>query len=69
MENLLYNWNFTGENDLSLNEAIYDSESNLIAKVKRRGTYSSSSFSRSEDGIFLNNNLNKRNSQLLDKRK
>ena len=56
MANLLYHWNFTGENNLSLNEAIYDSESNLIAKVKRRGTYSSSSFSRSEDGIFLNNN-------------
>ena len=53
---LLYHWNFTGENNLSLNEAIYDSESNLIAKVKRRGTYSSSSFSRSDDGILLNNN-------------
>ena len=24
--------------------------------MKRRGTYSSSSFSRSEDGIYLNNN-------------
>ena len=56
MASLLYHWNFTGENNLSLNEAIYDSESNLIAKVKRRGTYSSSSFSRSEDGILLNNN-------------
>lgn len=56
MATLLYHWNFTGDNTLSLNEAIYDSEANLIAKVKRRGTYSSSSFSRSEDGIFLNNN-------------
>jgi hypothetical protein len=56
MANLLYHWNFTGDNNLSLNEAIYDSESSLIARVKRRGTYSSSSFSRSSDGILLNNN-------------
>ena len=56
MASLLYYWNFTGTNDLSLNEAIYDSESSLVAKVKRRGTYNNSSFSRSENGIFLNNN-------------
>ena len=56
MATLLYHWNFTGANNLSLNEGIYDSESNLVAKVKRRGTYSSSSFSRGDDGIFLNNN-------------
>ena len=56
MATLLYHWNFTGANNLSLNEAIYDSESNLVAKVKSRGTYSSSSFSRGDDGIFLNNN-------------
>ena len=34
MATLLYHWNFTGSNNLSLNEAIYDSEANLIAKVK-----------------------------------
>ena len=56
MATLLYHWNFTGDNTLSLNEAVYDSESNLVAKVKRRGTYSSSSFSRGSDGITLNNN-------------
>lgn len=56
MTTLLYHWNFTGDNTLSLNEAIYDSESNLVAKVKRRGTYSSSNFSRSTDGILLDNN-------------
>ena len=56
MSTLLYHWNFTGDNDLNVNDEIYDSESNLVAKVKRRGTYSSSSFSRSENGISLNNN-------------
>ena len=56
MASLLYHWNFTGNDDLSLNEAIYDSESNLVAKVKRRGTYDSSSFSISADGIELDNN-------------
>ncbi len=56
MTNLLYHWNFTGSNDLGLEEAIYDSESSLVAKVKRRGSYSNSNFSRSTDGIFLNNN-------------
>lgn len=55
MVTLLYHWNFTGANNLSLEEAIYDTESSLVAKVKRRGTYSSSSFSRDENGIFLNN--------------
>ena len=33
MANLLYHWNFTGDNTLSLNEAIYDSESNLTPKI------------------------------------
>ena len=56
MVTLLYHWNFTGANNLSLEEAIYDTESSLVAKVKRRGTYSSSSFSRDENGIFLDNN-------------
>ena len=62
MASLLYHWNFTGNDDLSLNEAIYDSESNLVAKVKRRvsgesgGTYSNSDFSVDENGIELNNN-------------
>ena len=58
MASLLYHWNFTGENNLSLNEAIYDSESNLVAKVKSRGTFNSSNttFSRSDEGILLNNN-------------
>lgn len=53
MASLLYHWNFTGENNLSLNEAIYDSESNLVAKVKSRGTFNSSNttFSRSDEGI------------------
>ena len=56
MVTLLYHWNFTGSNDLSLGEEIYDANANLVAKVKRRGTYSSSNFSRSSEGIFLNNN-------------
>lgn len=60
MTSLLYHWNFTGANDLVISgdesQAIYDSESNLVAKVKRRGTYSSSSVSRGDNGITLNNN-------------
>jgi len=55
MSTLLYHWNFTGDNDLNVNDEFYDSVSNLVAKVKRRGTYSSLSFSRSEHGISLNN--------------
>ena len=55
MATLLYHWNFTGANDLSLNEEINDSESSLVAKVKGRGTISSSTFSRGNDGITLNN--------------
>lgn len=56
MVSLLYHWNFTGDNNLEINEEFLDSsESNLKAKVKRRGTYDNSSFSRSDDGIYLNN--------------
>lgn len=54
---LLYHWNFTGSNDLEVNDIIYDSESNLVAKLKERGTITSSTtFSRGSDGITLNNN-------------
>ena len=64
MSSLLYHWNFTGENNLVISDdesqAIYDSESNLVAKVKRRkvegGSYSNSSISRSDDGVLLDNN-------------
>lgn len=56
MVTLLYHWNFTGANNLNLGDSIYDSESSLVAKVKRRGTYNNSGFSRSEEGIYLNNN-------------
>ena len=56
MVSLLYHWNFTGANDLSVNDSINDSEASLSAVLKSRGTTSSSSFSRSEDGILLNNN-------------
>ena len=69
MANLLYHWNFTGNYDLnsSINETnesapIYDSKSNVVAKVKRRlsgetgETYSNSSVSIDNDGITFNNN-------------
>lgn len=61
MATLLYYWNFTGADantsELLNNPNIYDSESNLLAVVKQRGTVTSnSSVSRSLDGIFLNNN-------------
>lgn len=63
MASLKYHWNFTGSSgSISLNQAIYDSESNIVAKVKRRvsgvsgGTYSSSNFAVSTDGITLDNN-------------
>ena len=56
MATLLYHWDFTGDNNINIGDIIYDSESNLAATVKRRGSYSNSSFSRSSDGIFLNNN-------------
>ena len=39
----------------ALNNIIYDSESNLSAKVISRNTISSSTTSRDEDGIELNN--------------
>ena len=56
MATLLYHWNFTGDNNINVDDEIYDTESNVVAKVKRRGNYNNSSFSRSEDGILLNNN-------------
>ena len=56
MATLLYHWNFTGANDLNVNDEFYDSESNLVAKVTERGTTTSSSFSRGNDGITLDNN-------------
>lgn len=55
MPTLLYHWNFTGPDNLGLNEAIYDSELNLVAKVKSRGSIIDSKFSRSTDGIKLDN--------------
>ena len=66
MPTLLYHWNFTGTNDLGLNDAIYDSESNLVAKVKGRGSYSNSSFSRSTDGIELDNNYGENGGYYID---
>lgn len=54
MVTLLYHWNFTG-GALGENEAIYDSESNLVAKVRKRGSNDNSSATRNEDGIYLNN--------------
>ena len=56
MATLLYHWNFIGGDDLEVNEAIYDSESNLSAVLKSRGTVTSSGFSRGNDGITLDNN-------------
>ena len=56
MVTLLYHWNFTGGNDLAVNDVINDSESNLSAVFKSRGNITSSSFSRGDDGIILNNN-------------
>ena len=52
----LYHWNFTGDNTLQVNDVISDSESNLSAVFRSRGTITSSSFSRGDDGIILNNN-------------
>ena len=40
MVTLLYHWNFTGANDLNVNDIIYDSEANLSAVLKSRGTIS-----------------------------
>ena len=34
MVSLLYHWNFTGTNDYNVNDPIYDSEANLVAKLK-----------------------------------
>lgn len=56
MVTLLYHWNFTGDNTLQVNDVISDSESTLKAVFKSRGTITSSSFSRENDGIILNNN-------------
>lgn len=56
MVTLLYHWNFTGDNTLQVNDVISDSESTLKAVFKSRGTITSSSFSRGDDGIILNNN-------------
>lgn len=55
MATLLYHWNFTGANDLAVDDEINDSESNLKAVFKSRGSITSSSFSRGDDGITLNN--------------
>ena len=52
MVTLLYHWNFTGDNNLNENDKIYDSEANLSAVLKSRGTKSSSNYSRNENGIF-----------------
>lgn len=59
MASLLYHWNFTS-NSLqihasTINSIIYDSESNLQAKVISRNTLSSSTVTRDENGITLNN--------------
>ncbi len=56
MASLLYHWNFTGANDLQVNDVINDSESNLSAVFRSRGTITSSTFSRGDDGITLDNN-------------
>ena len=55
MTTLLYHWNFTGDG-LSVGDTIKDSEADLEAEFKTRGTVNSSSFSRTVDGIILNNN-------------
>ena len=55
MVTLLYHWNFTGENNLAINDIFYDSKSNLQAVFKSRGTVSNSNFSRNENGIYFNN--------------
>lgn len=55
MATLLYHWNFTGSNDLSVDDVIKDSESSLKAVFKSRGDITSSTFSRGDDGITLNN--------------
>jgi hypothetical protein len=57
MTNLLYHWNFTNDTSVhnALNNMIYDSEANLSAKVIARNTISSSTVSRDENGIDLNN--------------
>ena len=55
MATLLYHWNFTGANDLAVDDEINDSESDLKAVFRERGTITSSSFSRGDDGITLNN--------------
>ena len=56
MATLLYHWNFTGDNNLQVNDVINDSESNLSAVFRSRGTITSSTFSRGNDGIILSNN-------------
>ncbi len=56
MATLLYHWNFTGANDLAVDDVINDSESNLKAVFKSRGTITSSTFSRGDSGITLGNN-------------
>ena len=57
MANLLYNWYFTNDNTITnaLNNFIYDSISNLSAKVISRDTISSSTVSIDDNGINLNN--------------
>ena len=55
MASLLYHWNFTGENNLSVNDVIRDDKENLSAALKSRGTITTSNFSRGSDGIDLSN--------------
>jgi hypothetical protein len=57
MTELLYHWNFTNDTNISdaLNNIIYDSEANLSAKIISRNAISSSTVSRDENGIELNN--------------
>tara|TARA_B110001469_G_C9638499_1_gene320581 strand:+ start:750 stop:2402 length:1653 start_codon:yes stop_codon:yes gene_type:complete len=66
MTTLLYDWNFTGENDLNINKEIYDSVSNLKAVVKSRQIVSNSSISRDINGIYLNNNDDTNGGYIID---
>ena len=55
MATLLYHWNFTGENNLSVDDVILDDKENKSAVLRSRGTITTSNFSRGSDGINLNN--------------
>jgi len=55
MATLLYHWNFTGDNTLSVDDVILDDKENLSAVLKSDGVITTSNFSRGSDGIDLSN--------------